>query len=259
MKTGKYFFLLAVVTAILCVPTHGEVELPRPENEPILLGQPNPALAGIDKLYVVVTLLDDEPIKDGLSRGELETRIVNKLKEHSIKVTTAIAGDILNIPELRVNIETLKLKDLQQYVYCIQTSLANKVSLSNEPHLCIKADVWKTEPAMRSVSAESMPAAVTIAVLEQVEAFIHAYLAANPLGKQPFDVNDISIAPKEQVKPTTKTTPAEYKYVASKNSKVFHRPGCPSAKRIKPENLVGYSSRGEAINAGKRPCKRCKP
>jgi len=61
MKTGKYFFLLAVVAAILCAPALGEVELSRPEDEPILLGRPNPVLAGIDKLCVVVTQLDDEP------------------------------------------------------------------------------------------------------------------------------------------------------------------------------------------------------
>jgi len=153
----------------------------------------------------------------------------------------------------------LKLKDLQQYVYCIQTSLATKVSLSNEPPLCIKADVWKTEPAMQTVPVQSMPAAVTSAVLEHVEAFIHAYLAANPQTGQLSDVNNVSEAAKEQVKPAAKATPAEYKYVASKNSKVFHRPDCSSAKRIKPENLVGYNSRDEAISAGKRPCKRCKP
>ncbi|MCK4792191.1 MAG: hypothetical protein KAV87_51150, partial [Desulfobacteraceae bacterium] len=31
------------------------------------------------------------------------------------------------------------------------------------------------------------------------------------------------------------------------------------AKRIKSENLVGYSGRAEALRAGKRPCKHCKP
>jgi hypothetical protein len=104
-----------------------------------------------------------------------------------------------------------------------------------------------------------MPAAVTSAVLEQVEAFIHAYLAANPPNKRPSDVNDISIVPEEQVEPVVESTPAEYKYVASKNSKVFHKPDCIWAKRIKPENLVNYSSRDEAINAGKKPCKQCNP
>jgi len=259
MKAEKYCLILVVFAGILCVPVLGEVELPSPEDKPILLGQPNPALAGIDKLCVVITQLGNEPNKDGLSLEELETRIINKLKEYDIKVTAAIAGNILNIRELRVSIEMLKLRDLQQYIYHIQTSLATKVSLSDKSPLCMKADVWKTEPIMQAVSAESMPAAVTSAVLEQVEAFIHAYLAANPPNKQPCDANDISMVSKEQVKPSPKSTPAKYKYVASKNSKVFHGPDCSSAKRIKPENIVGYSSRDEAISAGKRPCKRCNP
>jgi hypothetical protein len=256
MKTKKYYLGLAVVIGILCVPALGEVESLPPGT---LLGQPNPALAGIDKLCVVITQLDDEPNKDGLDREELETRIINKLKECGIKVTAGIAGDILNIQELRVGIEMLKLKDLQQYVFHIQTSLATKVSLSDKLPLCIKADVWKTEPTMQAVSVQSMPAAVTSAVLEQVEAFIHAYLAANPPNKRPTDANDISIAPEEHLKPVAKSTPAEYKYVASKNSSVFHKPDCIWAKKIKPENLVGYSSRDEAINAGKRPCRQCNP
>jgi hypothetical protein len=155
--------------------------------------------------------------------------------------------------------DMLKLEDLQQYVFHIQTSLATKVSLSGQPPLCIKADVWKAEPAMQAVLVQGMPAAVTSAVLEQVEAFIHAYLAANPPSKQPSDANDISKAAKEQFKSAAKSTPAEYKYVASKNSEVFHKPDCSWAKKIKPENLIGYSSRDEAITSGKRPCRRCNP
>jgi hypothetical protein len=194
-----------------------------------------------------------------LDREELEVRIINKLGECGIRISTAIGGDILNIPELRVGMDMLKLEDLQQYVFHIQTSLATKVSLSGQPPFCIKADVWKAEPAMQAVSVQSMPSAVTSAVLEQVEAFIHAYLAANPPNKRPTDANDISIAPKEHLKPVAKSTPAEYKYVASKNSSVFHKLDCIWAKRIKPENLIGYNSRDEAINTGKRPCRQCKP
>ncbi len=50
-----------------------------------------------------------------------------------------------------------------------------------------------------------------------------------------------------------------WKYVASKNSKVFHRPDCKWAKRISPKNLIGYKGRDEAIKSGRRPCKSCRP
>jgi hypothetical protein len=112
---------------------------------------------------------------------------------------------------------------------------------------------------MQAVSAEDMPDAVTSAVLEQVEVFIHAYLGANSPNKRPSDSNDISEVVEEQIEPVAESTPAKYEYVASKNGKVFHKPDCIWVKRIKPENLVNYSSRDEAINAGKKPCKQCNP
>lgn len=52
---------------------------------------------------------------------------------------------------------------------------------------------------------------------------------------------------------------AEYKYVASVNSKPFHYPGCRWAKKIYSENLIGFVSRQEALDSGRRPCKVCKP
>jgi len=260
MKTKKYCFILVVFAGILCVPVLGEVELPLPGT---LLGQPNPALAGIEQLYVVILPPDAEPNKDGLVWKNLEAVVESRISQTGIKIAQAIQHEhilrSLDIPELRIDINMLKLVESQQYVFHVQTSLAKKVHLTKDSSQCIKADVWKTEPTMQAVSVQSMPAAVTSVVLEQVDAFIHAYLAANPPNKRPSDANDISIVPKEQVKPVAKSTPAEYKYVASKNSEVFHKPECSSAKRIKPENLIGYSSRDEAINTGKRPCRRCNP
>ncbi len=46
-------------------------------------------------------------------------------------------------------------------------------------------------------------------------------------------------------------------YIAGRKSKVFHRPNCPFAKRLKSK--VIFKSRYEAIKKGLRPCSRCKP
>ncbi len=51
----------------------------------------------------------------------------------------------------------------------------------------------------------------------------------------------------------------EWKYVASKNSKVFHRLDCKWAKRISPKNAIGFKNREEAIRSGRRPCRSCRP
>jgi beta-lactamase superfamily II metal-dependent hydrolase len=63
-------------------------------------------------------------------------------------------------------------------------------------------------------------------------------------------------------KPTPAPTPAPSAggaYVASKNSQVFHKPECNNASRIKPENVLKFSTREEAIASGRRPAKDCNP
>jgi len=65
---------------------------------------------------------------------------------------------------------------------------------------------------------------------------------------------------KTQVRaPPAITQPSDWNYVASRNSKVFHRPDCVYVKRILLKNLIRFSTREEAISSGRRPCKVCKP
>jgi len=241
----------------------------------------NHVLKGVNKVGVVVTSFDAELEKDGLAWEELERKIANELDKAGIKTITVfipgVAGNIseidrsransiikkfeadLEINELRVNIEMLKLEDSPQYIFHIQTFFATKVSLVNKPKHYIKTDVWKVLPVMVAVSVQDMPAKITDIVMEQVEAFIVAWQSANLAIEEPAKLNNVGIKDKSNTGKIAKSEKVEYKYVASKNSKVFHKAGCNSARRIKPENLTGYKSREEAINAGKRPCKRCNP
>lgn len=48
-------------------------------------------------------------------------------------------------------------------------------------------------------------------------------------------------------------------YVGSINSDVYHYPSCSYADRISPNNLIYFDTPEDAINAGYRPCKVCKP
>jgi len=288
MKAGKYSLVLAGLVAVFCGFTFGKIEFEQGYDRG-LLGWPNPTLVGIGQLYVVVELADGEPNKDGLARAVLEKLVRDKLKKEG---GIAIAEDDLDkmesdslkklaellkkkkkrghtvenlkwrsadIPELRVDIDMLKLGGSQQYVFHIQTSLARTVVLPTQRNLHIKTGVWEAEPVMEMISIESMPDKVTDKVLEQVETFISCYLVANANDVQRTDANYVGTAPNEQVKPTAEPAKARYNYIASKKSAVFHKSGCRWAERISPENLVGYNTREEAIRAGKRPCKRCKP
>ena len=262
MKIKKHYLILAVVAAILCVPVLAEIELPLPENSrPILIGRPNPALAEIEELYIAIQRPSVEPTRDGLVWKELRTKVQHRLVKAGIRM---YSGNVRGWPVpgtdvLRVDIDMLKLKDSQQYVFRIQTPLVRTVTLPAQPKLHFHADVWKGSSSIQAVSVQNMPALVTGVVLEQVEVFIQSWHAANSRSTRPSAPNDIAVKPEKLTKPDEKRTVAEYKYVASKNSKVFHKPDCRSTKRILAKNLVGYNSRNEAIEAGKRPCKLCKP
>jgi hypothetical protein len=260
----KTYFIFVVVTGILYAPALAEVESPLPP-EGWLIGQANPTLVGIENVYI--ELRSELRISHlGITTLEdIHKKVQHKLDSAGIKIYPSPFMDAnvkpFRVPELRIDLATLKLDDSQEYVFRLQTSLARMVNLPQH-RFHIKADVWKTEPVMQMASVQNMPATVENLVLEQVEAFIHAYLAANQPAKPSDTKTSETVSPAiqtQQAEPAAKPAAAKYKYVASKNSKVFHKPQCIWAKRIKQENLTTYNSRTEAINAGKRPCKLCKP
>ncbi len=291
MKTKKYHLMLATVITILFISASGNTELPPPIKqrvigeplEPGLIGRPHLALAGVQQMYVVIKPPDSEPNKDGLVWSELEKSVSDKIKEETgIKIVEDDIGKMspdvakllkrrsvsaahlefrsIDIPELRVDIDMLKLQDSQQYVFHIQTSLAAKVYLPRGRSWSLKADVWKALPTMQAISVRNMPGKVTELVLKHVEAFIYAYRVANYQTAHTPDADSPQKGiRKDDPKPPPRLLATKFNYVASKNSKVFHIPTCSSAARIAPKNLVGYSTRADAIRAGKRPCKICKP
>jgi len=268
MKTRNHYLILAAVLTILSTPALAKQAPSLPEDLPRpLIGRAHPELAGIEWLrFSIVTPETEakEAKKDGLVWKELRTKVESRLKEASIEIGHPWIYDGLEpMPlGLKIGINMLKLKDSQQYVFRIQTSLARAVHLTKDSSWVIPADVWKKASQMQTVSIRNMPPTITKVVLEQVDSFIADYRIANPPGKHPADANDIAAlitVPTRQIRPPVKLITAEHEYVASKNSKVFHKPDCSSAKRIKPANLVTYSTREKAIEAGKRPCKLCKP
>jgi len=243
------------------------------------------ALAGIDNLHVNILHTGEEP--NGLAWEKIKTQISNKLNEAGIKVFSPEPGVMYKLPirpELKICVCLLKLEQFKQadsaeaatspreggYVFHIQTLLAKNIYVEVKPALRQKADVWKTEPVMQVVSAQEMSANLNEVALEQVGVFIRAWRAANPKGVQPafsevspkggpIDAKQVVISEREPAQPPAKTAVTKYLYVASKNSKVFHKSTCMWAQKIAPKNLVRYKTREDAINAGKRPCKRCEP
>jgi hypothetical protein len=258
MQSKKYYLAFAVA-GILCTSVGG-IEEPRFIGGD-LIALANPALAGIEQLRVLIAATGTDSNKVRLDYKRLEAEVERKLQDAGIRISVPKEGATSKFAasaDLVVCIEVLTLTDLPQCVLRIQTSLARAVCLTQAGGLYFKADVWKTEPVIQAVSVQTMPGKVTDLVGKQVEAFICAYQVANAQSVSRDNTNGIAQQSKGQAQPADEPA-ATYAYVASKNSNVFHKPDCRWAKNISPKNLVGYSSRDEAIAAGKRPCNVCKP
>ncbi len=254
--------ILAIVTGILCGSVTGDTQSPAdkpapPADRPTPPVQTNPALVGIQQLYVIVVPL----------YAELGAQVEQRVAETAIMVLPApslgepfIAG---SIAELRINIDLLGPVNVQRYVYRVQTSVAVDVRPQVDAPVAVRSNVWTVGATVQPASPQDEFAAVSNLVMEQVEAFISAWLTANrQAGLVPEADRSGAVSPaaaSQRARPEARPTAAKYQYVSSKYSKIFHKPDCRWAKRILPKNLVGYNSREEAVKAGKRPCKICKP
>ncbi len=117
---------------------------------------------------------------------------------------------------------------------------------------------WKQDPlAVAQTGLAKMKAAVNKALGESYSV-ADSPPARQASNGQTSETNSLT-ATEKQTQPASKSAAAEYKYVASRSSRVFHKSDCRWAKRINPDNLVVYNSRDAAIKAGKRPCKVCNP
>lgn len=263
MKTKKYYLIMAVAAGFFCAAVPCRAEQSPSGEKPVLIDQPHPAFAGIDKLNVVVLRYGAKQDKDVPVWNELEKNVKEKLRRAGIELETPTSDNILTMPELRIYVSTLSLEDSQQCAFHIRTALARAVCLKDERNPVFKADIWQSAPIMQAVSADNMPAKVTDVVLEQVECFINIYKATNPTGTKSSDagINETGLLknPVKQIEKDVDSTAAEHKHVASRSSNIFHKPECRWAKNISDQNLVSYKSKDEAIKAGKRPCKTCNP
>jgi hypothetical protein len=257
MKAEACFVVWAILVPVFCPGAFAEVVVP-PHEHASLIGPVNPMLEGIDRVHVVVEAPDSEPNKDGLVWSELEAKANAKLAQVGL-VRKAGASQQGIVPTLRLDVDMLNLPEWGQYVFRVQTSLATKVELNKHPSQFVQADVWKANPVMQAAPIQTMPEEVTQAAMEQIEHFIGCHQVANPNDTAATDGNSVAAPSQGHAAPAVKVADLKYKYVASKKSRVFHKSNCRWVERISPENLVGYNTRQEAIQSGRRPCKRCRP
>ena len=260
MNTKKY--LPFTILVIFILPILSSAEIKSSEPSPDLLDKHN--LAGIERLSVSVLPVFTEANEIDIDRRGLESKVEKKLKDAGIDVFAARpvgrkARPAGNIPELRIYIAALKL-DPQRYVFYVETSVATMVTIPRKPRFrwSFKTDIWKARPVMTVIAADGIADSLEKAIFPQVDEFILAQQLANTK-KTDAKTAAVANAVEKTSTDTLKSQQVSRKFVASKNGKVFHKPDCSFVKRINPENIVTYESAGEAVKAGKRPCKLCKP
>jgi hypothetical protein len=263
MNNRSCWFICVIVVIALCSfnVLADEPTLPR-EAGPVLIGRADPALTGVRTVVFRLAPAGDEPNEPTLWK-KVTAEVTKQLSESGISWLKSRPGSAgpADLPDFTLAVDMLRLANSQQYVFRVQTSLAAWVCLKSDSSVCFKAELWKMTSPIQAVSQEGISTAIITEAVKQAEAFVLAYSAANqarPSANEPA-TNLPASAIGRKISPEAKPLPAEYHYVASKNSNVFHRPDCPSAGRISPDNLVGFTSRADAVKSGRRPCRRCKP
>jgi hypothetical protein len=222
----------------------------------------NPRQASLSGANVMtVDVVCSKGVKEtDLKQQDIRENIVTQLEQAGIKILPVqLWGTAPGRCRLKVLIKVYKPSDLDTFIYNLKVYFVQTVALERIPEAKIDAVTWELTwlaHGSRGRLAEAVPGNLKI----MTDNFIRDYHLANPLNGEPSGTNTgnsvSASAPQGQIR---SGVAARYQYVSSKNSKVFHSPQCRSAKRINPENLVGYNSKEEVVQAGKRPCKVCKP
>jgi hypothetical protein len=243
------------LVAILIGAVAGQAAEVHPSTGQDILLSASQALVGIDQLHIV--LATPETGQEGLiGASKLKVRIAEKLGEAGIRSAEA---EMSLVPRLVVRIESAPVPDSDRYAYRVQISLNRLVALPNRPDLQIPAEVWQSRPIMEVVAKPNIAEAISTAALTQAEAFVAACKAAGGAPSLSQGLSTPPVVSRGQSSPKGPQVVSEYPFVSSTSSQVFHRPDCRWAQNIASGNLVGYKSREEAVQAGKRPCKTCKP
>ena len=216
------------------------------------------SLRGVKEMNVDV-VCSQEVEETNLNQQDIRRNISKQLEQAGIKVLPEqLWGTAPGRCRLKILIKVYKPTSLDTFVYNLKVYFVQTVTLQRIPGIKVDAVTWELSWLAHASSnklTEEIPANLKI----MTDNFIRDYQLANSNSADLPTSSDNTIvtkAPKEQIRSDVAVT---YRYVSSKNSQVFHSPQCRSVKRIKPENLVGYISRDEAIQSGKRPCKVCKP
>ncbi|HEX42790.1 MAG TPA: hypothetical protein ENN81_12140 [Phycisphaerales bacterium] len=210
---------------------------------------PLPGFADLNEITVRVVRTQSDA--RAVDTATLSADVSRKLAAIGLSVVKPGSGAVL--PELLVQIRTLEVPDSNHAAYHVQTDLVRPVVTLQRPGERFMASVPVDSQTLLAARGD-LEQRIEATVGAQVQKFINTLKVARETAGQPATAPTVEPSPA-----TAGPTAATAAFVASKNSDLFHKPTCRSARRISPENVVHYATRDQAIAAGKRPCTICKP
>jgi len=244
---------------IIAASLGGASDASRALDETPLLVAGDPVLADIDRLAVVLATRETPGVEGLINATVLKAQISQKLRDAGI---VPVEENSESTQRLLVHIEGVEVPGSGQYVYRVQTALSRLVMVPGQGNRRIQVEAWRVRPAMAVAARAKAGDAIRAAILVQTDVFIEARKAARSLPGGIKDAGKDSAAKgavDSPASPQVAQSESAYPFVASKSSDVFHRSDCRWAQNISGDNRLGYKTREEALDSGKRPCKSCKP
>lgn len=237
----------------------GVSDASRAVDETPLLVSGDPVLADVDRVAVVLATRENPGVEGLINATMLKAQVSQKLREAGM---TLVEEDSESTQRLLLHIEGVEVPGPDQYVYRVQTALSRLVMVPGQGDRRIQVEAWRVRPVMAVAARVKAGDAIRTAVLVQADVFIEARKVARSLPDGIKDAGkDSAVKGVVDSPPGPQVTQSEsaYLFVASKSSDVFHRSDCRWAQNISGDNRLGFKTREEAVQNGKRPCKSCKP
>lgn len=255
MKIKKSVFIL-VFTGILCF-----LALSCSIAIAALVIQAGPHYANIDAISLTIDYPGSASVLKEPYWNDLKTRFEQILKQANLNVSSSkkVTSSKTGV-ELIIRVEFLKVPDSNLFAVRIETVMGRQMLLATGSDRIFIVPLPLEQQSIRFVSEDDLPDFIEKTASQHIDQFLRNYKATKSLQeRKTTDTDHTTAEPTDSTTASQQTQTLKYMYVASKNSSVFHKSDCRWAKKISPANFVGYQSRDEAINDGKRPCKWCKP
>ena len=222
--------------------------------------QTGPHLENIDNISLTIEYPKKAPVLKEHYWDGLKAQFEQKLRKANLNVSSAEKVSSKTDVRLIVRIELLKVPDANLFAVRLETVMARQMLLTTGSDQVFIIPIPLGGHGIRFVSEKDLSDVIENVASRHIDQFLRNYQATKSWqAKKAAQARPADTKPNPSTATLDQTQKAKYAYIASKSRKVFHKSDCRWAKRIKPENLVGYNSRNEAIKAGKRPCKICKP